>query len=128
MPNSIPSTMIENNNSDFIIRVKKFRIKIFFILMIILMPAIIMKVIKMHTEILNDKSIIVTFALVYTLISIVMFYKFLNMKCPRCGEGYFTKYEYIPKLMYKLKCQNCGLNIFTKISACDAVARKNVIK
>ncbi len=124
MPNSMPKTTIENNDSDFIARVKKFRVKIFVMLLIILIPSFIMKMIKIHTEILNNNSVVIIVALVYTSISIIIFFKFLNMKCPRCGEGYFTKYEYMPKLIYKLKCQNCGLNVFTKISACDAVTKK----
>lgn len=125
MPNSMPKTITENNYSDFLIRVKRFRVKIFLICLIVFIPSLTMRIMDAYINNLNDSPIFMTFVLVYILIGIVMFYKFLNMKCPRCGEGYFTKYDYIPKLMYKLKCQNCGLNVFTKITACDATAKED---
>lgn len=120
MPNSMPETMMENNYySDFLSRVKKFRIKIFWILLGFFLPSLIMKFVDPYVENLFGSSLSITLLFIVILIGIVMFYKFLNMKCPRCGEGYFTKYDYIPKLMYKLKCQNCGLNVFKKIRKND---------
>jgi len=119
MQNSIPKTMAENNNSDFLIRVKKFRIKIFWIFLGFFLPSFIMKFLDPYVKDLLGSSVSTVIFVIVFLIGMAAFQMFLGMKCPKCGEGYFTKYDYMPRLMYKLKCQNCDLNVFARVRECD---------
>jgi ribosomal protein S27AE len=97
--------------SDISEKLKQFRAKLFYMLLLIILPAIALDRISNYYPGIENEPVFIGCIFLCLFVFMVVFFRFINMRCPNCGNRYFTKHG-LPQLFYRLICQNCGFNAF----------------
>lgn len=93
-------------------KLKIFRLNLLVMLMMVFMPVIVADRLHKANPGIDNDPVFIGSIFFYIFIATIVFFRFTHMKCPRCGQGYFTKTG-LPKLIYGFRCQNCGFNAFS---------------
>ena len=92
-------------------KLKNFRLNLLVMSVILIVPVIVYDYLVRTDPDIGNNPVFIVSIFFYIFLGTVIFFRFTHMKCPRCGQGYFTKTG-LPKLMYGFRCQNCGFNVF----------------
>jgi DNA-directed RNA polymerase subunit RPC12/RpoP len=92
-------------------KLKKFRLNLFIMLVAVIAPLVVIGHLEKSVPDVGNSPFFIGLIFFFVLIGTIVLFLFTHMKCPRCGEGYFSKTG-LPKLLYGFRCQNCKFNVF----------------